>query len=226
MPGSLAIRFFYDYTMQDSIILSSAYLAPIQYYSKLLAYKNVYLEVYENFTKQTYRNRCKIYGANGELSISIPVKKKYTKTLMKDLLIDYDTNWQKLHWKSIESAYRSSPYFEFYEDELRPFYESKSKYLVDFNTEIQNVVLEQLDAEVEIIKTNVFNSTTKLDMIDCRNRIIPKKSIEDHRFTLEEYTQVFQEKHGFLPNLSIIDLLFNEGPNAIEILNRTFVQDC
>jgi len=93
-------------SMNKTILLSTAYLAPIQYYSKLVKYKKVFIELHENFPKQTYRNRCKIYAANGELSLSIPVKKKDVKVKTKDILIDYDTNWRKLHWKSIESAYR------------------------------------------------------------------------------------------------------------------------
>lgn len=202
--------------MKEKVILSTAYLAPIQYYSKLLNYKDVFIELHENFIKQTYRNRCKIYSANGELSISIPVKKIATKTKIKDLLIDYDTNWTKIHWKSIESAYRSSPYFEFYEDDLRPFYINKYKYLIDFNLEIQNVILEHLDADVNVKLTENYLHAPDHD--DLRTLITPKRKISDS-YKTTEYTQVFKEKHGFIPDLSIVDLLFNEGPNAIEILN-------
>jgi len=203
--------------MNKKVLLSSAYLAPIQYYTKLLFYDEVFIEMHENYPKQTYRNRCKIYGANGELSLSIPVKKDAVKVKTKDIVIDYDTNWRKLHWKSIESAYRSSPFFEFYQDDLIPFYEKTYKYLVDFNMELQIMILEHLEMEVNIKNTKEFISN--IDQVDdFRESIVPKKSLSDESFHMYEYTQVFQEKHGFIPNLSIIDLLFNEGPNALELL--------
>lgn len=207
--------------MSKKIILSTAYLAPIQYYTKLLKYDEVFVEKYENFIKQSYRNRCEIYGANGELSLSIPVKKLSTKTKIKDLLIDYDTNWQKLHWKSIESAYRSSPFFEFYEDDFKSFYENKYKFLLDLNSEIQNVILEHLDLKISLKFTDKYYNVLTEDFDDFREQIHPKKRDNDADFIPVEYTQVFQEKYGFIPNLSIIDLLFNEGPNATELLSQS-----
>ncbi len=134
------------------------------------------------------------------------------------MLIDYDTNWQKLHWKSIESAYRSSPFFEFYEDDLKPFYEKKYKFLLDFNIEIQNMVLEHLDIDVNLKFTDKYCHILTEEIDDLREKIHPKKKENDPDFITVEYTQVFQGKYGFIPNLSIIDLLFNEGPNAIEAL--------
>lgn len=208
--------------MSEKAILSTAYLGPIQYYSKILKYNQVFIEVNENFIKQTYRNRCKIYGANGELSLSIPVKKTDIKTKIKDLLIDYDTNWRKLHWKSIESAYRSSPFFEFYADDFLPFYNKKYKFLLDFNTEIQSMILDHLEIEFEMNFTKEYISYDKIDFPDFREKINPKMNIPDSEFEAIEYTQVFAEKYGFIPNLSIIDLLFNEGPNAIGILNLSY----
>lgn len=204
--------------MNKKVILSTAYLAPVQYFTKLFKYDEVFIEKHENFIKQSFRNRCKIYGANGELSLSIPVKKISLKTKIKDLLIDYDTNWQKLHWKSIESAYRSSPFFEFYEDDLKPFYEKKYKFLLDFNSEIQNVILEHLDFNIDLKFTDKYCHILTEEIDDLREKINPKKEYVDPNFKIVEYTQVFQEKYGFIPNLSIIDLLFNEGPNAIEAL--------
>ena len=216
MPDSF-IRFFLC-AMNQKVLLSTAYFAPIQYYSKLLKYKQVFIEVYDNFNKQTYRNRCKIYGANGVLQLSIPVKKTNPKTLVKDIYIDYDTNWRKMHWKSIESAYKSSPYFEFYEDELSPFFEKKTKFLIDLNSELQSVILNMLDESIKINYTNDFIWIGDSEFDDFREKIHPKKEIEDQDFASEEYNQVFIEKHGFIPNLSILDLLFNEGPNAINFL--------
>ena len=206
--------------MVKKIILTTAYLASIQYYSKLLHYNEIFIEIQENFIKQSYRNRCKIYGANGELALTIPIKKDNPKTLTKDIVIDYDTNWRKLHWKSIESAYRSSPFFEFYEDDFRPFYEKKFKYLVDFNIKIQNILLEHLEINTKIAFTEDYIHAYGDEVDDFREKIHPKRMHDDSRFEPLEYVQVFQEKYGFIPNLSIIDLLFNEGPNAINILKN------
>jgi len=205
--------------MSEKVILSTAYLAPIQYFTKLLRYKDVIIEAHENFIKQTYRNRCVIYGANGNLSLTVPVKKFKGKVIIKDLLIDYSTNWKKLHLKSIESAYKSSPYFEYYFDEIRPFYENNYKFLLDFNTKIQDVIIEQLEMETQTICSEKYLFSDELiKTVDFREKILPKKIIEDKDFQIHKYNQVFAEKHGFKPNLSIIDLLFNEGPNAINLL--------
>ncbi len=204
--------------MNNQVLLSTAYLAPIQYYSKFLLYDEIYIELHENYPKQTYRNRCKIYGANGELSLSIPVKKINIKVKTKDILIDYDTNWRKLHWKSIESAYRSSPFFEYYQDDFMPFYEKKYKYLIDLNTDLQILILEHMDYEVKINKTEDYITEYRTKVDDYRYKIHPKLNLNDDRFQVKKYAQVFQEKFGFIPNLSIIDLLFNEGPNALEVL--------
>lgn len=205
--------------MSKKIILSTAYLAPIQYFTKFVKYDKVIIEAHENFIKQTYRNRCKIYGANGELSLSIPVKKSAPKTTIKELLIDYDTNWRKLHWKSIESAYNSSPYFEYYIDDFLPFYTKKYKYLFDFNTELLKMILENIDISTKIDFTETFFNN-EYDMDDFREQIHPKKRNVDKNFKIIEYTQVFQSKHSFIPNLSIVDLLFNEGPNSSIILGE------
>jgi hypothetical protein len=207
--------------MIKKVLLSTAYLAPIQYYTKFLKYDEVYIEMKENFIKQSYRNRCKIYGANGELSISIPIKKTSTKIKIKDVQIDYDTKWQKLHWKSIESAYSSSPFFEFYEDDLKAFYERKYKFLIDLNAEIQKVILENLDLQIDFKYTEEFNQLANEKFIDLREIIHPKKQVIDPAFKTIKYTQVFADKHGFIPNLSIVDLLFNEGPNSVELLKMS-----
>jgi WbqC-like protein len=203
--------------MSKKIILTTAYLAPVQYFTKFVEYDKVIIEAHENFIKQTYRNRCKLYGANGELSLIIPVKKSNSKTKIKELLIDYDTNWRKLHWKSIESAYNSSPFFEYYIDDFLPFFTKKYKYLFDFNTELLNMILEILDISTKIEFTDTFFNN-EYEMDDFRELIHPKKGGLDQNFKVIEYTQVFQSKYGFIPNLSIIDLIFNEGPNSSIIL--------
>lgn len=202
-------------------ILSTAYLAPIQYYSKLLKYDEALIEVYENYPKQTYRNRCSIYGANGLLDLSIPVKKIETKTKTKDIKIDYVTNWQKLHWKSIESAYRSSPYFEYYADEFLPFFTTKTDFLIDYNLALQNLITIIIGIEVQITNTDKYIVNNELAVFDYRELINPKKKFIDLDFKQPEYTQVFSTRFSFIPNLSIIDLLFNVGPDSLTYLKST-----
>jgi len=209
---------FFYFTMNEKAVLTTAYLAPIQYYTKLLRYNKVFIEIHDHFIKQSYRNRCKIYGANGLLQLSIPVKKENPKTKVKDIIIDYDTNWQKMHWKSIESAYRSSPFFEFYADDFIPYYSKKYKYLYEFNASMQETILSSIEMSPDIEFTKKFIEVDQFDYDDFRDIIHPKKKINDPDFKIKKYNQVFIEKYGFIQNLSIIDLLFNEGPNALNLL--------
>ncbi|WP_321280890.1 WbqC family protein [Marinifilum fragile] len=198
-------------------LLSTAYFAPIQYYCKLIQYPNVMIEQWENYSKQSYRNRCNIYGANGALAISVPVVKATNKkVLTKDVKISYDTNWQKLHWKGIESAYKSSPFYEYYIDDLERFFNQKWDFLLDFNLEIQTEISEILEIENKHSLTEDFIPLDAPDITDFRNVIHPKpsKGINDTEFAPQFYTQVFGDKHGFIPNLSILDLIFNLGPDS------------
>ncbi len=206
-----------------SVLFSITYLGPIHYFSKLLEYDEILIERYENYTRQTYRNRCMIYGANGRLSLSIPVRKgDEHKILIKDIRIDNNKKWQNLHWRSIESAYRSSPFYEFYFDEIAGFYKKKYDFLLDFNMEILHVILKVLEVNVNIGLTDEFVPVAGNNVDDLRDLIHPKKSYrKDPSFSPVFYNQVFGYRHGFLPNLSIIDLIFNEGPGAIEILRNS-----
>ncbi len=204
------------------ILLSTAYLAPIQHYSKFFLPGSVYIEKHENFIKQTYRNRCIIYGANGPVVLSIPViRGSFHKVFIRDLKIDYATSWQNMHFRSIESAYKSSPFYEFYIDDLRSFYTSKIRFLFDYNRKIQEIILDFLDVEQEILYTDEFVNPSVAGLWDYREKINPKKVIDDPHFKCLEYTQVFSSKHGFIPNLSIIDLLFNLGPATSDYLRSS-----
>ncbi|MCK9638411.1 MAG: WbqC family protein [Prolixibacteraceae bacterium] len=212
------------------VLLSSAYLAPVQYFTKLLTYDEVWIELSEHFLKQSYRNRCIILTANGPQSLSIPVTEgSNSKRLIRDVAISYDHPWQKLHWKAIVSAYNNAPFFEYYADNFSRFYhEKKWQFLADFNRDIQSVVLDELNLKCDIRDTETFLPPTGIpvDTDDFRYSIHPKTSRQtsDDCFAPAVYMQVFQEKFGFTPNLCILDLLFNEGPMAADILKSSIVK--
>lgn len=201
--------------------LSSAYLAPIEYYSKLVNYDQVFIEQHDHYIKQTYRNRCTIAGPNGELALSVPtIRPTALKCPVKDIRISDHGNWRHLHWNAIESAYNSTPFFEYYKDDFRPFYEKKYDFLADFNEELCALVCKLIDIQPNMQRTSEYKTAFAVDEIDFREIIHPKKDycIEDPEFIAKPYYQVFQSKFGFLPNLSVIDLLFNMGPESIFVL--------
>ncbi|MDR1121631.1 MAG: WbqC family protein [Dysgonamonadaceae bacterium] len=197
--------------------LSTAYLAPIAWYTQLLS-DQVVVERYCHYIKQTYRNRCMIATANGLLSLSIPIEKPATpKAFTKDIRIAAHGDWQHLHWNAIVSAYNSSPFFEYYEDDFRPFYEKKTTFLFDFNETLREMICRLIDLEPTIVYSEEY--LPEVDN-DFRELIHPKKNYLpfDSAFIPTPYYQVFQQKHGFQPNLSIIDLLFNMGPESLLVL--------
>ena len=202
--------------------ISTAYLGPVQQYSKMFHFPEVRIETSENYLKQSYRNRCIIAGANGLLPLSVPIVKPDTlKCLTKDIRISDHGNWRHLHWNAIVSAYNSTPFFEYYEDDFAPFYEKKYEFLFDFNEELRILICQLLDIQPQIQYTTSFEADVENDF----RWISPKQDIADPSFLLKPYYQVFQDKHGFLPNLSIIDLLFNTGNEGILILRDSFVSE-
>ncbi|MDL2255059.1 WbqC family protein [Parabacteroides sp. OttesenSCG-928-G06] len=202
--------------MKTSVYLSTAYLGPVQQYTKMIAFDRIFIESRENYLKQTYRNRCTIAGANGPLSLSIPIEKTDTvKCLTRDIRISDHGNWRHLHWNALVSAYRMSPFFEYYADDLAPFYEKKWDFLFDFNEELRATICRLLDIQPEISYTEEYVAEVANDF---REIIRPKHPGEDASFRAKPYYQVFQEKHGFLENLSIVDLLFNMGPEGVIVL--------
>ena len=205
--------------MNHLAILPTSYLGPIQYYQKLARYPELLIEHQENMIKQTYRSRCDIYSPNGVLTLSIPLEKRDKRQLVKDSRISYDYDWQKLHWRSLESSYRRSPFFEFYEDDFRPFYEGrKEKFLVDFNEALQQEVLSLLKLRPAYTFTSSYQGTYP-GADDFRQVIAPKSPLSaDPGFEAKPYYQVFEPRHGFIPNLSIVDLLFNQGSKAAEYI--------
>lgn len=213
--------------MKRSIYLSSAYLGPVQYYTKLFAYEHVYVEQYDHYLKQTYRNRCVIATADGPLALSIPTVKPDTlKCLMKDIRISDHGNWRHLHWNALESAYRHSPFFEYYADDFRPFYEKRYEFLYDFNEELCHMVCSLIDIQPHIRRTDDYKQLFLTNETDARELISPKQPWQDDKeFNPKPYYQVFQERNGFLPNLSVADLLFNMGTESVLVLRDSYKQD-
>ena len=207
----------------ETAYLSSAYLAPISYYAKLMAYDQVFIEQYDHYVKQTYRNRCNIASPNGEIALTIPtVKPDNAKCPMKDIRISDHGNWRHLHWNAITSADNSSPFFEYYEDDFRPFYEKKFEFLTDFNEELRQLVCSLIDIQPRVAMTHEYKTDFAANEHDFREVIHPKKEFQvvDPEFIAVPYYQVFKEKNGFLPNQSIIDLLFNMGPESLLVLEK------
>ena len=252
-------------------ILSSTYFGPVQWYQKLQRSEECLIEQHENFVKQTYRNRCVIATTQGPQALTVPVEKYINDvTETKDIRISDHGNWRHLHWNALLSAYGESPFFEYYQDDIRPFYEKKYEFLFDFNMEIMEKMIELLDIRPKVsvtdryvlseerrmksdgseegrvksdgseegrvksdgseegrVKSEDFNSpeaqaqfstqhsTFNAQIRDFRDAIRPKKPLPDADFIPQRYYQVYEQKHGFLPNMSILDLLFNEGNEAI-----------
>ena len=198
-------------------LLSTAYLPPIEYVLKCLQ-GVVRLEACENYIKQSYRNRTLIATANGVQALSIPVVHLSSKMPIRDVRIDYATPWQRLHWKSIDTAYSGSPYFLYFQDYLKPFYEKKYDFLFDYNLELTRVLLKLFGCNFQPQLTEEFIAEySPLDEVeDLRNAIHPKRRQEaGYPFPHKVYTQIFEDRLGFVPNLSIIDCLFNEGNSGV-----------
>ncbi|TXB66624.1 WbqC family protein [Vicingus serpentipes] len=206
--------------MKTYSTFSCCYLPPIEYFYYLVQENHAIIDVNENFVKQTFRNRCSILSPNGKLDLVIPLLKKGKQTKIKNIKIAYYENWQKVHWKSIEAAYRSSPYFEYYEDEFKTiFLEGKPTLLIDFNLKLINKIVELIGIPIEIVLSDKYinKDETKSDF----RSISPKKKPS---LNFSDYIQVFSSKTGFEPNLSILDLLFNEGPNTKNYLVSSVIE--
>ena len=201
-------------------LLHPTYFGSIANYVALAKAGKILFEHCDNYQKQSYRNRCYVYGANGKLLLNLPILHsgiKGKKRLYRDIEIEHQFNTLQIHWKSLESAYRTSPYFEFYEDYLAPLFEGKPKFLMDFNFQCMEFVLESLQIDTDYSKTSEFNLNLEgindhRYLVDCKDKNVGKN--------FSKYIQVFDNKHGFIPNLSILDLLFNEGTNAITYLEN------
>lgn len=197
------------------ILLPIFYLPPISWFSEFLKEENeLVLEQFENFPKQTYRNRTNIYGANGKLSLIIPIHHTGTRRI-KDLEISYAEDWQKLHWKSIKNAYQSSPYFEYYETKLESIYKDQPKTLLAFNLKALKVILEILKTEKEYSLTEEY--VQSVEFLNFREKFSAKK---DSEYQMNDYYQTFSDKLGFIKDLSIIDLICNIGPESATYIKK------
>jgi hypothetical protein len=203
------------------LLFPALYNGPLNYYARLVKEREIVLEQYDSYTKQTYRNRCLIMGPNDVITLSIPVRKiSGEKSHMRDIRIDYESNWNKIHWRSLVASYASSPFFEYLAEEINPFYNKHYKYLLDLNQQMMECTLGFLGLDPQVSCSEVF--TPILSEKDIRHFIHPKKNqaVSDPGFLPLEYHQVFSDRLGFRPNLSILDLIFNLGPEALSYLHR------
>jgi hypothetical protein len=197
-------------------LLAATYFGPVQWYQKLNQSDRCLIECHDHFIKQTYRNRCVIATTNGLQALTVPIERfEGAHCAMLNIRISDHGSWRHLHWNALQSAYGESPFFEFYADDIRPFFERRWDFLVDFNMEITQKMCELLDIQPHITLTDAYVSADEEGVTDYRDAIRPKNPLPDNSFQPRRYYQVYEQKHGFQPNLSILDLLFNEGPEAV-----------
>lgn len=207
----------------STALLQTTYFGPVQWYQKLARYDHCVIEQYDSYQKQTYRNRCIIATANGLQALTVPVEhhsppSTLNAQLVKDLRISDHNQWRRVHWNALQSAYRESPFFEYYADDIRPFFERKYEFMVDYNEAIRQKICELIDIHPYVEHTKEYLSTNNCQLStvnDFREVIHAKHPQPDADFHPRPYWQVFQHRYGFQPNLSILDLLFCMGPEAV-----------
>jgi len=208
----------------NNLLLSSAYLPPVEYLAWIYWYsaqKNsrIFIEQHDHYIKQTYRNRCTIFAANGPTDLTIPVEKpSHPNAPLYEIRISNHGNWRHLHWNALTSAYRSSPFFDYYADDFAPFYEKKWLFLIDYNEALLQLVCKNMGFTPQLARTEAFGTSGAIEpsdqTLDLRETIHPKHAVSSG-FQPQPYYQVFALKHGFQPNLSCIDLLFQMGPESL-----------
>ena len=198
------------------LLIQPTFFGPVIQYVAMANHGDILFEKQDNYQKQTYRNRCYIYGANGKQLLTVPVlhSKSRGRQKTKEVKIDNSYSWQKIFIKSLESSYRSSPYFEFYEDEVMEVFEQPYKFLLDLNLKGHELMNSCLQMENNIGYTDTYEAFYT-EVEDYRFLVEAKKEPD---YELKPYTQVFANKYGFIGNLSILDLLFHEGTNALTYL--------
>ena len=213
----------------NSLIIEVQYFPPIEYFKQLFQFPHVVIEAHENYQKGSYRNRCHIANSTGIQVLSVPLRKgKNAKQPIREVAIAYDMDWQKQHWQSLQTAYGSAPFWEHYAPQLEPFFLKRWDYLFDLNMAILETFLKILklkntvtvsfstDYEMNFTAKEIIDtpSGARQERVDLRNKILPNKT----NFQGEKYAQLFQERTGFLPNLSILDLIFCTGPQALTVI--------
>lgn len=209
--------FSHQHGAADTCIMPLSYLAPVEFYQIMLKYKNVVFDIYEHFHKQYYFNRCEIYGANGKLKLSVPVKKNYERIALKDASVSYDQNWRTIHWRSIQAAYRRSPFFEYFENDIAPMYlEYEPGKLIDWNLKLFELVNKLSGITISFSFTETYQKAYE-NADDYRGLYLSGSNAIPGLNEIK-YQQVFQERYGFIKSLSIMDLLFCEGHHAKQLL--------
>jgi len=199
--------------MEKGAVFPLFYLPNIEFFKNLSQYKDltVLIEKDEHYPKQTFRNRTQIAGPNGQLDLTVPIQKRINERRnYKDVKISYEDNWQRIHWLSLETSYRSSAYFEFYEDAFLPFYQKKYEFLFDYNMEFFTTILKLIKLPIAFQMTTSYEAIYE-DLADFRSIIVPNKA---SNYQNKPYFQVFEDRNSKLNNISIVDLLFNQGPQA------------
>lgn len=207
--------------MNQSILLELQYWGSVPYYSKFLLHSQVFIEQHENYRKGSFRNRCHIATANGVLPLSIPLLKgKHQQAPIREVKMDNQSNWQQQHWRSIRTAYSNSPFFDYYADEIAALYEQPHHYLFDFCWAAHNLLLQLLPLPSAVAFTSSYVIQPSTDILDFRHQLLPKNHThyQDNNYKALPYPQVFEDRQGFLANLSILDLLFCTGPEATALL--------
>jgi hypothetical protein len=201
--------------MAGKILVSTAYLPPVEYFSLIARADEVLIEREENYVKQSFRNRCYILSAHGPQLLSVPVYLgSLHKTQLKDIRIDYSKRWQQVHIGAITASYSASPYFQFYFENIEKVISKKPAFLIDLNTDLTETILNMLKLKIQLRFTSEFETPAE-SLYDFRYRISPKNKSS---FLMKEYLQVFNNANGFVHGLSIIDLVFNMGPEAVDFL--------
>jgi hypothetical protein len=193
----------------QTVLLPASYAGPVDYYRLLAKARRAIVEQHEHYVKQSLRNRCWIYGANGPQALTVPVEKlARPDSPLRDVRISEHGRWRHLHWAALVSAYRNSPFFDYYEADFAPFYEQRYTFLIDFDEAICRTACRLLDIDVIIERTTVYMPVCPPSVADCRK-------IFEEKPSAKPYYQVFADRHGFVPNLSVFDLLFNLGPEGL-----------
>lgn len=200
-------------------VLSTAYFPPVEYFMAAAMTGSILIEAQESYVKQSYRNRCRIYACDGVLSLTVPVSMPENSRGISTAVVDYSKPWLQQHERAIVSAYRTSAFFEYYQDDIFPILESRPAGLLDLNMALTLRLLDLLGIRCSVSLTEEYRQSYGSEFLDLRDALHPKKTVpEIFRDRLRPYYQVFSAKFGFIPGLSAVDLLFNEGPDALSYL--------